>query len=758
MIQETNEYFAAGKNLTLLNDKKPIAFEWQKKKFSEDKVKAWHGNIGWVLDTQDLVIDVDPRNGGDVSFDKLIHTIPELSPTVNTPSGGWHVYLRLSADAGKIPARVKEFKGIDFLTKGKMCVIAGSSIDSVMYTWAGSGFEQNDASEALLDLIKPKSVADVEQDGYGKTEFPPDLVQQMLDKLNPDIDYHDWVKVGMALHDWDNDNGFLFWDSWSQKGESYTPGETESKWKSFSSGEVTRNSLPWLVAQYQESTAETDADDIITKLSQAKDIRGFEKLCHGLKKLPLTKAQRSMYVSRIKTTAKSLFNASFSEAIIRDMIQPVKEQQVPQWTRDWWYVLELDRYYNTARNVHVAASGFNQEVGKFVPVGAQGGKPSAQKFVADNGLLESARGFQYAPTVPERVFETDGKKYLNIFDFDSVPRAAESFTKEGKETIRRIADHAEWLLGDKEWARLLIHWCAHQVQYPGTKILWCPLIQSIQGTGKSFFGELLRGVLGTANVGVVNSAQVTSNFNSWAFGVCVNVLEEVRIRGKNRHEVLNSLKPLITDNWIQINEKNVPQFKVINTVNYICFTNYRDAVPMTIDDRRWWIIFSPVQSVHETNDRFGMSPESYFKDLFTGLHTHINEVRRYLLNLDIPESFYELTTAPKTTFKDAMIVAEHHQTEGLLETSQILQNSKGAWDGVVLSSSLLFTAVELEFPELMMNSKQKSFILKALGYAPANTRVTVNKAKYQVWYDPSRIHAGAATKRLRGLISSFSIV
>ena len=134
-------------------------------------------------------------------------------------------------------------------------------------------------------------------------------------------------------------------------------------------------------------------------------------------------------------------------------------------------------------------------------------------------------------------------------------------------------------------------------------MLWSPIIQGIQGVGKSFFGTLLRLVLGNMNVGTVSPSQAISNFNGWATGVMVNILEELRISGKNRHEVSNAIKPLITDTYIQINEKSVKAYSALNTTNYIAFTNFKDALPMTEGDRRWWMIYCPIENLNDITSK-----------------------------------------------------------------------------------------------------------------------------------------------------------
>lgn len=56
-------------------------------------------------------------------------------------------------------------------------------------------------------------------------------INQMLDHIDPDCDYADWIAVGMALKD--QGVSFQVWDSWSGQGSKYQQEEMRAKWESF---------------------------------------------------------------------------------------------------------------------------------------------------------------------------------------------------------------------------------------------------------------------------------------------------------------------------------------------------------------------------------------------------------------------------------------------------------------------------------------------------------------------------------------------
>ena len=120
------KYINAGYGLIMLNGKIPKAAEvsWQTRKPNESTAVN-KGNYGVVLGANDLVIDVDPRNGGDKSFEKLLIDLKIALPstyTVHTGGGGAHFYFKKAPNI-RINKKIKEYKGLDFLSEG--CFVVG---------------------------------------------------------------------------------------------------------------------------------------------------------------------------------------------------------------------------------------------------------------------------------------------------------------------------------------------------------------------------------------------------------------------------------------------------------------------------------------------------------------------------------------------------------------------------------------------------------------------------------------------------------
>ena len=94
--ENVKDYLSNRKQLTLLSGKRPILEDWVNYKCTEEELESHKGNFGWVINPASLVIDVDPKNGGEESFKLLTKFLDvALEKTVITPSGGFHIYLAI---------------------------------------------------------------------------------------------------------------------------------------------------------------------------------------------------------------------------------------------------------------------------------------------------------------------------------------------------------------------------------------------------------------------------------------------------------------------------------------------------------------------------------------------------------------------------------------------------------------------------------------------------------------------------------------
>ena len=264
-------------------------------------------------------------------------------------------------------------------------------------------------------------------------------------------------------------------------------------------------------------------------------------------------------------------------------------------------------------------------------------------------------------------------------------------------------------------------WVAYQIQHPGTRLATAIVLCSlVQGIGKSILLEAIRKIFGL-NAGEIERKQLDSDFNPWLLDKQLIVGEEIH-GGRDKKEVIERLKMLITSPTVTINEKHKPQFTVPNVANFVFLTNNLDAFHLVDQDRRFWVWEIPQEQPlpDEFYQRFKNWKES--TDGIAALH-------HYLLNLDLA-GFNPDAKAPMTQAKEDMIELSRTEVERWLRDFQHGSHGRS-----------LFTADDLSTLWQQKNSSRNdgtAAILRALnkiGFKKAHggKQIKVNKDQLRLW-------------------------
>lgn len=235
------------------------------------------GAYGVVLTSDYLVVDVDPRNGGEEAEQELL-LCGLLTPTriVTTMQGGRHYYYKKDP-AIKIRKQLSEYPGVDFLSVGCYVVGEGCTIKGVTYT--GNGAEINEAPLALIQNITktPKEP---------KETLAPHIELEELERLLAYLpkkyyeNYDLWTQVGMILHHACEGSyeAMDAWDRWSQQSSKFKLGECSKKWVTFDNRKETTVTVGTLMAWALEEGYTPTVGD---KLGSVEKPKG-QKSCYDI--------------------------------------------------------------------------------------------------------------------------------------------------------------------------------------------------------------------------------------------------------------------------------------------------------------------------------------------------------------------------------------------------------------------------------------------------------------------------------------------
>jgi hypothetical protein len=149
---------------------------------------------------------------------------------------------------------------------------------------------------------------------------------------------------------------------------------------------------------------------------------------------------------------------------------------------------------------------------------------------------------------------------------------------------------------------------AYKMQHPDKKINHAILLAGGHGAGKdTLLAPWIKSVcgMGERNKSLVSAKSMESAFN-YSAEAEVMVINELRPDDfKDRRALENTLKPIIAapPEYITVNRKGLHPYDALNRVLVVAFSNFRDAIALPPDDRRWFVIWTYAGAMDPTEGR-----------------------------------------------------------------------------------------------------------------------------------------------------------
>lgn len=523
----------------------------------------------------------------------------------------------------------------------------------------------------------------------------PDITLEMasdtLDALDPDMPYPEWLEMAAALkHQFSpaqEREAYIMFNAWSAKGKKYVSAEeTEAKWKSLRPSPVGRMPITFRsVLRRAVATGWSSAEvkDICFKSLlnwMATGARTHSSLlAEGLGKIVatplLSNAEEDALINQIVVEARRRFGAKVTATSLKRDLRAMKQalnkklaaeqgdSKTPPWANGLAYVSRTHEIFRQLTGERFTPDQCNASFGKWL-------------LPTENQLREAGlpptTGNLARPLVPPFLYLLNQVKVPVVYDYVYDPSSPdELFTNEGGVTMintyvrcypepnadtgmlagNMFRRHLENLIAEPEYIRVLLDFLAFMVQCPGQKIRWMILLQGVQGCGKSFIVDAMRVVLGTPHVSIVDCNVLHSQYNDWTVGKQFIAIEEIRVSGQNRHEIMNALKAVISNSHLVINQKFRDPRQVVNRANLIALTNFKDAIVVDDTDRKYYVI----QSRMQTKAQVKALGEDYFADLYAMLAENAAGLRWFFENWKISDSFNPNGHAPSTHYMTQLV-------------------------------------------------------------------------------------------------------
>lgn len=273
---------------------------------------------------------------------------------------------------------------------------------------------------------------------------------------------------------------------------------------------------------------------------------------------------------------------------------------------------------------------------------------------------------------------------------------------------------------------MLLAYIAALVQYPGRKFGWAPLLQGPEGNGKTFMTTAISEAIGakychTANAG--EFAKSGSKFNAWIENKLFVAVHDVRIKTDDDMELL---KPLLTDEKIEIQGKGRDQYTGDNRANFIFTSNHSDALKIYDGGRR----YAPFASAQQTPDELvasGLTPQ-FYADLWDwsrgrgkweGHPTGFSKIAYFLHNYQIPDMLNPATIAtraPRTSAWSKFVAASASPVEQ--EIAEAIEQRRPGFAGGWVSSIMLDRLLEERRLAKLAPLNTRTELMRRLGFKP----------------------------------------
>jgi hypothetical protein len=493
--------------------------------------------------------------------------------------------------------------------------------------WALAGYGTPLAVEALEAALSAVNVIDGGSGGRHELGDPAlaapslDWVKRALELSDPNaMDRAEWIAFTSAVKQaaWtltDPDTLFNLWSDWCARYELNDAGENLKQWNSIRETEVGWASL----------------------VRRTPSLQAIMSFGEGKPKVQQAAPPPMPEPAPLDCSGEYLTHL---------------EQQ--EWFKDCTFVVNLGLILDKSSRF-LNSTKFNAKYGgkKFIIDG--NGKTTNEPWQAATRstlwTIPKVDHIRFLPSKPYGVTISDdlGRTGVNTYRPAVIERVPGDVTP--------FLNHIAALLPDATDRRILLDYLAHNIKYPGHKIPWAFVIQSAEGAGKGVIKRIITHCVGASYVYFPNAKELTdsgSQFNAWMRNKLFILADEIKV--DDRRDLIEVLKPMISETRIEVQSKGVDQELEDNYANWGFFTNYKDAVPVSKNGRRYAIFFSPLQRMEDLTTR-GMG-EAYFNALYRWLDEGgCAAVADWFMSYPIERGAVSMRAPQTSSWQEALVVS-----------------------------------------------------------------------------------------------------
>ncbi len=438
-------------------------------------------------------------------------------------------------------------------------------------------------------------------------------------------------------------------------------------------------------------------------------------------------------------------NAVVMSATLKEGYQLLSGDQQIKLFSDCVYVAEINRVF-TPNGATLKSEQFNAMYGGYnFMVDVDGDKTTKKAWEAFTEsqcvAFPKADAFCFRPQSPTgSIIERDGWRYVNTYVPLVIPMIEGDITP--------FKTHLAKVLPDERDQTILLSYMAACIQYKGYKIQWAPLLQGVVGNGKTLFTRCVAHAIGERYTHMPPALDISEKFNSWLFDTLFIGVEDIYVPS-NKLEMIEALKPMITNKRLARRAMNTDQAMHDICCNFMFNSNHKDGIKDATKDRRYCVFYSAQQEKVDLI-RDGMDGK-YFSDLYNWLDKQHGyaKVSHMLQNYAIPEEFnptMSCQTAPTTTSTaEAATISMGGVEQEILEA---IEESRTGFAGGWVSSFALDRLIKDMRKDNQIPRNKRRDLMKSIGYdyhphlknGRVNNVLSIDEGKPRLYIKVGHIH------------------
>lgn len=502
----------------------------------------------------------------------------------------------------------------------------------------------------------------------GPVDLTPEECKAKLLLIPAFEDYPSWLDVCAAIHhqfgETDYDTGLELFIDYSSRCSNFDEAECVEKFASFQrSDSEDAKTFRYVIAlanQAEKQAATELRAEVEDAFAEAKDETALLDAAAKAKRAAFDPYTREVIAGKLRAAFKRITKLTMSLGLSRNMVRFEDEERTtpPYWMEGWCYLTDDSTFYHPERGVTMQRQAFNDAHSRHMLTKKDvlEGRAHCEVLPADAALnvyqIPVVRGQLYMPG-EDSFFTVNGVPYVNTYSDRSVPEEPETYTRQEAKDVDTVRNHFAHLFPTERDRELVVSFFAYVVQTL-KRPSFALLMQGCEGDGKTFFYNLMCLILGPENVGLISGDLLQDRFTAWAEGKLINFVEEVRWLGHNRHDILNRIKPFITNAAVTVRRMHRDSYVVPNTTAYCLLTNHRDALPLNQSDSRYLVAQSQWQDRDKLLAWMAENPD-YYTELYAAIERSPGAIRKWFMGYVLHSEFNAAARAPASLGKADMI-------------------------------------------------------------------------------------------------------